>query len=72
MISECRDRYFAVIDVTPVITVGEPRRGFSQVALSDRLTAQRTEGWRSGCPAIHQDESHVPPPNEKQNTVSDG
>src|SRR6266699_423163 len=43
--------------------VGEPRRKFSQVALPDWLTAQRTERLRAGCPAIHQDEFHMPPPH---------
>jgi hypothetical protein len=61
-----QDGNIAVIDVAIVIAVGEPRCDFSQVALSDWLTAQRTERLRPGCPAIHHDEFHVPPPNEKQ------
>jgi hypothetical protein len=63
---ERQDRNIAVIDVTIVIAVGEPRCDFSQVALSDWLTAQCTKRLRPGCPAIHHDEFHVPPPNEKQ------
>src|SRR5436189_6450480 len=63
---------FAVTDVAPVIAVGEPRCKFSQIALPDRLTAQRTESLQAGCPTIHDDEFHVPPPNEKQNTASAG
>src|SRR5262249_34120002 len=43
----------AVTGVALVIAIGEPRRKFSQVALSDWLTAQRTERLRAGCPAIH-------------------
>src|SRR5262249_29143076 len=48
--------------VALVIAEGEPRCKFSQVALPDWLTAQRTERLRAGCPAIHQDEFHMPPP----------
>ena len=48
--------------VALVIAVGEPRCKFSQVALPDWLAAQRTERLRAGCPAIHQDEFHMPPP----------
>ena len=66
------DGNIAVIDVAIVIAVGEPRCDFSQVALSDWLTAQRTKRLRAGRPAIHQYESHVAPPNAKQNTVPDG
>jgi hypothetical protein len=65
MILERQDGNIAVIGVAPVAAVGEPRCNFSQVALSDWLTAQGTERLRSGCPAIHHDEFHVPPPNEK-------
>src|ERR1700682_5022164 len=65
MILECRDGNFAVIDVALVIAVGEPCCDLSQVAHRDRLTAHRTKRSRVGCPAIHQDESHVPAPNEK-------
>src|SRR5262249_7119746 len=57
---------FAVIDVPPVIAVEEPRCKFSQIALPDRLTAQ----LMAGRPTIHDDEFHVPPPNEKQNTAA--
>jgi hypothetical protein len=63
---------FAVIDVAPVIAVEEPRCKFSQIALPDRLTAQLTESLLAGRPTIHDDEFHVPPPNEKQNTASAG
>ena len=56
---EGQDRNIAVIDVTIVIAVGEPRCDFSQVALSDWLTAQCTKRLRPGCPAIHHDEFHV-------------
>ena len=56
------DGNLAVIRVARVIAVGEPRRKFSQVALPDWLTARRTERLRAGCPAIHQDEFHTPPP----------
>jgi hypothetical protein len=66
MILESHDRSITVIDVALLVAVGEPRCDVSQVALSDWLTAQRTERLRSGCPAIHHDEFHVPPPNEKQ------
>jgi hypothetical protein len=57
-------------DIALVVAVGEPRCDLPQVASSDRFTAPRTKGSRPGCPAIHQDELHVPLPNEKQNTGS--
>ncbi len=72
MIFDSHDGLFAVIGVAIMIAVGEPRPDFSQIARSDRLTAQHTERLWAGRPAIHQDESHVAPPNAKQNTVSDG
>jgi hypothetical protein len=58
MLLERWDGKPAVTGVALVIAVGEPRRKFSQVALPDWLTAQRTERLRAGCPAIHQDEFH--------------
>src|SRR5512132_2317261 len=62
MLLERWDGSLAVTGVALVIAVGEPRCKFSQVALPDWLTAQRTERLRAGCPAIHQDEFHMPPP----------
>ena len=59
----CRGGKFLTTDVAPVIAVGEPCRDLSQVIASDWLTAQRTERLRSGSPAIHHDEFHMPPPN---------
>ena len=72
MIFENQDRAFAVIGVAIKIAVGEPRPDLSQIVRSDRLTAQNTERSRARRPAIHQYESHVAPPNVKQNTVSEG
>ena len=63
MLLERWDKKLAVTVVALVIAVGEPRRKFSQVALPDWLTAQRTERLRAGCPAIHDDEFHVSRPN---------
>ena len=63
---ECGELDFAVVEVTVVIAVGEPRCEFPHVALSDRLTAQGAEGLRPGRSAIHQDEFHIQPPKEKQ------
>jgi hypothetical protein len=63
MLLERWDGKPAVTGVALVIAVGEPRRKFSQVALPDWLTAQRTERLRAGCPAIHQDEFHMSPPH---------
>jgi len=63
MLLERWDEKLAVSGVALVIAVGEPRRKFSQVALPDWLTAQRTERLRAGCPAIHQDEFHMSPPH---------
>jgi hypothetical protein len=61
-----------VIEIALVIAVGEPCCDFAQVAPPDWLTTQRAERLRAGCPAIHQDEFHVPPPKEKQDTVQCG
>src|SRR5215469_9308587 len=63
MLLERWDAKLAVTGVALVIAVGEPRRKFSQVALPDWLTAQRTERLRAGYPAIHQDEFHMSPPD---------
>ena len=71
MILERKDGSFAVIDVALVIAVEEPRHDVSQVALPDRLTAQRTERLRAGCSAIHQDESHAASPHAN-NTMCAG
>jgi hypothetical protein len=71
MILECQDGNFAVIDVALVIAVGELRYDIPQVALPDRLTAQRAERIRAGCPAIYQDEFHVAPVNAN-NTMCAG
>ena len=54
---------FAVTDEAPVIAVGEPSCKFSQIALPDRLTTQRTASLLAGRPTIHDDELHVPLPN---------
>src|SRR6266498_4890394 len=62
MLLERWDGSLAVTGIALVIAVGEPRCKFSQVALPDWLTARRTERLRAGCPAIHQDEFHTPPP----------
>jgi hypothetical protein len=72
MIFESQDGAFAVFGVAFIITIGEPRPDFSQIARPDRLTAQHTQRLRTGRPAIHQYESHVAPPNPMQNKVSDG
>ena len=61
---ECRERDFAIAEVTIVIAVVvEPCREFSQVALSDRRKAHGTKGMWLGLAAIHQDKSHVLPSN---------
>jgi hypothetical protein len=53
----------AVTDVAAVIAVGELSCKFSQIALPDRLTTQRTASLLAGRPTIHDDEFHVLPPN---------
>lgn len=72
LVFEKQERAAAVIWVAIVITVSESRSDFPQVACSDRLGAHHTEGLPAGRPSVHQYESHVAPPNAKQNTVSDG
>jgi hypothetical protein len=61
-----------VIRVAIVIAVDEMRSDLSQVGFFDRLIAHHTEGLRARRPAIHQDESHVAPPDAKQNAASVG
>ena len=62
----------AVSEVAVVIAVGKTRGQLAQVAVTDRFAAPCTEGLRAGRSAVDQDEPHMPPPNEKQNTVSVG
>jgi hypothetical protein len=71
---DSQDGALAVFGIAFIITVGEPRVDFPQIARPDRLAAQRTERSRAGRPAIHQDESHVAPPNAGQSMplLSDG
>jgi len=52
-----------VTDVAPVIAIGELSCKFSQIALPDRLTTQRTASLQAGRPTIHDHEFHVPPSN---------
>jgi len=52
-IFESQDGVRAVIDVAIVIAIGESRPDFSQIAVSDWLTAQHTKRLWAGCPAIH-------------------
>jgi len=59
---DSQDSLLAVIGVAIVIAVGEPCPDFSQIVRPDWLAAQHTERLRAGRPAIHQHESHVPPP----------
>jgi hypothetical protein len=72
MTFENHEGAFAVLGIAIMTAVGEPRPDFPQIARHDRLTAQDTAGLSAGRPAIYQYESHVAPPNAKQNTVSDG
>ena len=71
MIFEKLSSACAVIGVAIMIAIGEMRPDFSEVICPDWLAAQHTDGFLAGRPAIHQYESHVAPPNAKQNTVSD-
>jgi hypothetical protein len=52
-IFESQDGVRAVIHVAIVIAIGESGPDFSQIALSDWLTAQHTKRLWAGCPAIH-------------------
>ena len=72
MIFDSQDGAFAVLGIAFIITVGELRLDFSQIARPNPLTAQRTRRFRAGRPAIHQYESHLAPPDAKQNVVSHG
>ena len=55
-------------DVALVIAVGEAGSKVSQVALTDRPTAQRGEGVRLWRPAVHEDEFHIRRPGEAVRT----
>jgi hypothetical protein len=70
MIFNGHDCAFTVIGVAIWIAVREPRCDLSQIARTDLLTAQRTQRLLAGHPAIHQDESHMAPPNAKQRMES--
>ena len=59
-------------EVAVVIAVGKTRGQLAEIVLPNRLATPCTEGLRAGRSAVDQDEPHVPPPNEKQNTVSGG
>jgi hypothetical protein len=72
LVFEKQERAVAMIRVAIVITVDEVRTDFPQVACSDRLIAHHAAGLPAGRPPVHQYESHVAPPNAKQNTASDG
>jgi hypothetical protein len=52
-IFQSQDGVRAVIDVAIVIAIGEPRPDFSQIAVSDWLTALHAKRRWAGCPAIH-------------------
>src|SRR5229473_55489 len=65
MMLECRNGSLAPVAVALVVAIGEPCCDFAQVALLDWLAAHRAESLRSGGPVSHQDESHVPSPNER-------
>jgi hypothetical protein len=69
---EKQERALAVICVAGVAAIGEVRADFSQVTHADRPSAHHAVALPAQRPAIDQDESHVAPPNAKQNTVSDG
>lgn len=69
---ESLDGSLAVIGIAVLVAVRQPRLDFSQIAPPDRPAAQHALGLCAGRPSVHQYESHVAPPNAKQNTVSDG
>jgi hypothetical protein len=62
MFREDRDREIAMSDVALVITVGKPGAKLAQVAPTDWLATQRTEGFWTRPPAIYQNEFHIPSP----------
>lgn len=68
---EKNDGAAAVIGIAIVIAVNQVRPNFPQVASVNRPFARHAEGLSAGRPAVHQHESHVAPPNAKQNTVSE-
>jgi hypothetical protein len=67
---EKQDGASAMVGVAIMIAVDEVRPDFSQIARFDWPIAPHTERLWAGRSAIHQDESHVPPPNAERNTVS--
>ena len=67
-----RDWCAAVKRVALGVAVAESRPDVSQIACANWLTAQHAGNLPERRPAIHQYESHVAPPNAKQNTISDG
>ena len=59
-----------MVRVAIVIAVDEVGADLPQVAFCDRPIAHHAEGLRARRPAIHQDKSHVAPPDAKQNAGS--
>jgi hypothetical protein len=66
MIFNGQHRALAMLNVALIVTVGEPRLDFSQIACPDRLAAQRTQRLPKRRSAVHQDESHVASPDAKR------
>ena len=65
------DGAIAVGCVAIMIAVWKPGPNFPQVGRPNRLAALHAVASPTWRPAIHQNVSHVAPPNAKQNTVSD-
>src|SRR5271163_1803943 len=63
MIFEGYNGAFAVIGIAVGIAVWEPRCDLSQIARPDRFAAQCTDRLAAWRPAIHQDKSHLAPPD---------
>lgn len=53
-----------------IAVVVETRGKLAEVGFPEWLAAHRAESFMPKRPAVHPKEFHMPPPNEKQNTVS--
>jgi hypothetical protein len=69
MVFDGQHRALAMLDVALIVTVGEPRLDFSQIACPDRFAAQSAERLPKRRPSVHQNESHVASPDAKRMIV---
>jgi hypothetical protein len=71
MVFQTGDRHSQMAEIAIVIAVAQPCLEIAQVLCSDCVTAQGAVAVLERA-VVDEDELHMPPPSEKQNTVSGG